>query len=417
MKSEHKEWHKVEKRLEERSGRMIYMDNAATTRTAPEVLEAMRPYFTELYGNPSSIYAFSDRAKEGIEASRRILADMLGAKPEEIYFTGGGTEADNWALTGAAEACAGRGRHIITTKIEHHAVLHTAQYLERRGFEVTYVNVDENGVVKLGELERAIRPDTILISVMFANNEIGTVQPIREIGELARRHGILFHTDAVQAFGHLPIRVDRYHIDMLSASAHKFCGPKGVGFLYMRGGTGVGPLLHGGAQERGQRAGTENVPGIVGMGKAAQRAAATMRWRAERERRLRDRLIQKIMREVPYVRLNGHRDMRLPNNASFCFQFVEGEALLVMLDMKGICASSGSACTSGQADASHVLLACGLPEDIAHGSLRLTLSEENTAEEMDYVAEAVRESVESLRNMSPAYEDFRVQPGGNMVRL
>ncbi len=386
--------------------KMIYMDNAATTKTAPEVAEAMMPYFTELYGNPSSLYEFSDKAREGIERSRTVIAEMIGAKPEEIYFTSGGTEADNWALIGTAQAYAWKGKHIITTKIEHHAVLHTAQYLEEHGFQVTYVNVDENGMVKLKELEQAIRSDTILISVMFANNEIGTIQPIREIGEIAARNGILFHTDAVQAFGQLPIHVGRYHIHMLSASAHKLNGPKGTGFLYIQNGVQTQGWIHGGAQERGRRAGTENVPGIVGMGKAAERAAATMARRIQKERRLRDYLIWKMMKEVPYVRLNGHRSQRLANNASFCFQFVEGESLLIMLDMKGICASSGSACTSDQADPSHVLLACGLPPEIAHGSLRLTLNEENTMEEMDYVAASVKEAVGSLRKKSPAYEDF-----------
>lgn len=387
-------------------GKLVYLDNAATTKTAPEVVEAMLPYFTEHYGNASAVYGLGQESKEAISGARAEIARVLGAKDNEIYFTAGGSEADNWALKAAAEAYSGKGKHIITSKIEHHAILHTCEYLESQGFEVTYLDVDEFGEVKLSELKKAIRPDTILISIMFANNEIGTIQPIREIGEIAHEHGILFHTDAVQAFGQVPINVDELHIDMLSSSGHKLHGPKGIGFLYIRKGVKIRSFVHGGAQERKRRAGTENVPGIVGYGKAASIAAATMEERMTKETELRDYLIGRILKEVPYTRLNGHPKKRLPNNANFSFQFVEGESLLIMLDMKGICGSSGSACTSGSLDPSHVLLAIGLPHEIAHGSLRLTLSEETTKEDIDYTVEAVKEIVEKLRSMSPLYEDF-----------
>ena len=387
-------------------GKLLYLDNAATTKTAPEVVDAMLPYFTEHYGNPSSVYSFSSGNKEMISTQREAIADTLGASANEIYFTAGGSESDNWALKATAEAYAGKGNHIITTKIEHHAILHTAQYLEKRGFEVTYVDVDEDGKVKLDELKAAIRPTTILISVMFANNEIGTIQPIKEIGEIAKEHGILFHTDAVQAYGQLPINVDECHIDMLSASGHKFNGPKGIGFLYIRKGVKIRSFVHGGAQERKRRAGTENVPGIVGIGTAAKRAANTREERVAKETEVRDYLIDRVLKEIPYCRLNGHRTDRLPNNANFSFRFVEGESLLIMLDMKGICASSGSACTSGSLDPSHVLLAIGLPHEIAHGSLRLTINEEITKEDIDYVVDNLKEIVAHLRNMSPLYEDF-----------
>lgn len=384
----------------------IYLDNAATTKTAPEVVEAMLPYFTENYGNPSSVYSFASKNKEAVTRQREIIAEALGAKDNEIYFTAGGSESDNWALKATAEAYEHRGKHIITTKIEHHAILHTAEYLEGRGFEVTYLDVDENGSVDPGELEKAIRPDTILISVMFANNEIGTIEPIREIGQIAHAHGVLFHTDAVQAFGQIPINVDECHIDMLSASGHKLNGPKGIGFLYIRKGVKIRSFVHGGGQERKRRAGTENVPGIIGLGKAVERAVGTMAERAEKEKELRDHMIQRVLSEIPYTRLNGDREKRLPNNTNFSFQFIEGESLLIMLDMKGICASSGSACTSGSLDPSHVLLAIGLPHEIAHGSLRLTLSDETTKEEIDYVVDTLKEIVSRLRDMSPLYEDF-----------
>ena len=384
--------------------KVIYLDNAATTKVAGEVVEAMLPYFTENYGNPSSVYSFASKNKEAITVQREIIADALGAKANEIYFTAGGSESDNWALKATADAYKDKGNHIITTKIEHHAILHTAEYLEKNGFEVTYLDVDENGVVKLEELKAAIRPTTILISVMFANNEIGTIEPIKEIGAIAKEHGILFHTDAVQAFGQVPINVDECNIDMLSASGHKLNGPKGIGFLYIRKGVKIRSFVHGGGQERKRRAGTENVPGIVGIGTATARAVRTMEERTTKEAELRDYLIERVLKEVPYTKLNGHPENRLPNNANFSFRFIEGESLLIMLDMKGICGSSGSACTSGSLDPSHVLLAIGLPHEIAHGSLRLTLSEETTKEEIDYVVESIKEIVTNLRNMSPLYE-------------
>ena len=386
--------------------KLIYLDNAATTKTSEEVVAAMLPYFTEYYGNPSSVYEFASESKKAVSNARRTIAETLGAQENEIYFTAGGSEADNWALKATAEAYQSKGKHIITTKIEHHAILHTAEYLEKRGFEITYIGVDENGVVKVDELEKAIRPDTILISVMFANNEIGTIQPIKEIGEIAKKHGVLFHTDAVQAYGQLPINVDELHIDMLSSSGHKLNGPKGIGFLYIRTVVKIRSFVHGGAQERKRRAGTENVPGIVGYGKAAEIAAKTMKERTAKEIELRDHLIDRVLAEVPYTRLNGHRTNRLPNNANFSFQFVEGESLLILLDNNGICASSGSACTSGSLDPSHVLLAIGLPHEIAHGSLRLTLSAETTMEDIDFVVDCIKQIIERLRSMSPLYEDF-----------
>lgn len=386
--------------------RLIYLDNAATTKTAPEVVEAMLPYFTENYGNPSSVYGFAARNKDVITKQREIIAAALGAKSNEIYFTAGGTESDNWALKAAAEAYKEKGNHIITTRIEHHAILHTGECLEKHGFEVTYLDVDATGTVRLEDLEAAIRPTTILISVMYANNEIGTIQPIKEIGAIAHEHGILFHTDAVQAFGQVPVHVDECHIDMLSASGHKLNGPKGIGLLYIRTGVKIRSFVHGGAQERKRRAGTENVPGIVGLGTAVDRAVRTMEARSVKEIKLRDHLIQRVLEEIPYARLNGHETNRLPNNANFSFRFIEGESLLIMLDMKGICGSSGSACTSGSLDPSHVLLAIGLPHEIAHGSLRLTLSEETTLEEINYVVDTLKGIVEHLRKMSPLYEDF-----------
>lgn len=384
----------------------IYLDNAATTRTAQEVVDAMIPYFTENYGNPSSIYELGQRSKEAITTAREQIAEVIGAKPEEIYFTAGGSEADNWALKAACEAYEKKGKHIITTKIEHHAILHTCEYLEKKGVEVTYLDVDENGLVDLDALQKAIRPDTILISIMFANNEIGTIEPVKEIGMIAKEHGILFHTDAVQAFGQVPIDVDDMHIDMLSSSAHKINGPKGIGFLYIRKGVKIRSFVHGGAQERKRRAGTENVPAIVGYGVAAKRAADTMEERTARERQLRDDFIKRVEKEIPYVKLNGHPDKRLPNNINFSFRFIEGESLLIMLDMKGIAGSSGSACTSGSLDPSHVLLAIGLPHEIAHGSLRLSLGEDTTKEDLDYTLEQIKEIIQKLRDLSPLYEDF-----------
>ena len=384
----------------------IYLDNAATTPVRPEVLQAMIPYFTENFGNPSAVYGFASKNKSVITQAREQIGKVLGTNGENVYFTAGGTESDNWAIKATAEAYKDKGNHIITSKIEHHAVLHTCQYLEKKGFEVTYLDVDENGEISLEELEQAIRPTTILVSIMFANNEIGTIQPVKEIGEITKKHGVLFHTDAVQAFGQIDIKVDEYNIDMLSASGHKLNGPKGIGFLYIRKGLKLRSFVHGGSQERKRRAGTENVPGIVGLAKAVEIATETMKERTEKEIQLRDYLIERVMEEIPYTKLNGSKTKRLPNNANFSFRFIEGESLLIMLDMKGICASSGSACTSGSLDPSHVLLAIGLPHEIAHGSLRLTLSEANTKEEIDYVVDTLKEIVDKLRSMSPLYEDF-----------
>ncbi len=385
---------------------LIYLDHAATTAVHPDVLKEMLPYFTDKFGNPSSVYGFAANNKNKLTEARETIAGALGAKPEEIYFTAGGSESDNWALKCTAEAYGVHGGHIITTKIEHHAILHTCKYLENRGYDVTYLDVDENGLIDLNTLEAAIRPDTFLISIMFANNEIGTIEPIKEIGEIAHRHGILFHTDAVQAFGQIPIHVDEMSIDMLSASGHKFNGPKGIGFLYIKKGLKLKSFIHGGQQERGRRAGTENVPGIVGIAKACEFAMTEMEERMKKETELRDYLIERILKEIPYTRLNGHSRKRLPNNVNISFQFVEGESILIMLDMAGICASSGSACTSGSVDPSHVLLAIGLPHEIAHGSLRLTLGYENTKEEMDTVVDNLKRIITNLRNMSPLYEDY-----------
>lgn len=385
---------------------MIYLDNAATTRVSEEVFASMKPYFCEQYANPSAIYSFAGKSMKAVDEARKSIAGFIHAQPDEIYFTAGGSESDNWAVKAAAELNQAKGKHIITSKIEHHAVLHTCQYLERQGYEVTYVNVDEYGVVRLDELEAAIRPDTVLITVMAANNEIGTIQPLKEIGALAKKNGILFHTDAVQAYGQIPLNVDELGIDMLSGSGHKFHGPKGIGFLYIRKGVRIGAFIHGGAQERSRRAGTHNTPGIVGIGTAARLAADGLQERMEQETALRDYLIRRVLAEIPYSRLNGHAVDRLPNNANFCFRFIEGESLLILLDQQGICASSGSACTSGSLDPSHVLLAIGLPHEIAHGSLRLTLSEETTKEDIDFTVDAIKKIVERLRSMSPLYEDF-----------
>ena len=384
----------------------IYLDNAATTRVSEEVLQEMLPYFRETYANPSAIYSFAGEAKKAVGVARERAAALIGAKPNEIYFTAGGSESDNWAVRAVAEGLSEKGRHIITSKIEHHAVLHTCEYLEKHGYEVTYLDVDGEGMISPEALEKAIRPDTTLISVMAANNEIGTIQPVAKIGEIAHARGILFHTDAVQAYGHVPLNMEEMHIDLLSASGHKLYGPKGVGILYIRENVRLQPLIHGGAQERGRRAGTLHVPGIVGFGKAAALAGETMQERAARETALRDYLIDRVLAEIPYTRLNGHRQERRPGNAHFCFRFIEGESLLILLDQRGICGSSGSACTSGALDPSHVLLAIGLPHEIAHGSLRLTLSAENTREELDRTVEALKEIVGRLRDMSPLYEDY-----------
>lgn len=386
--------------------KLIYMDNAATTPVKPEVLDAMLPYFTEKFGNPSSIYSISSENKKAITDAREVIAKTINTTPENIYFTAGGSESDNWALKATADAYASKGKHIITTKIEHHAILHTCEYLETKGFEITYLDVDENGLVKLDELTASIRPDTILISVMFANNEIGTIEPIAEIGKIAHEHGVLFHTDAVQAYTQVPIDVEAMNIDMMSTSGHKINGPKGIGFLYIRKGVKIKSFIHGGAQERHRRAGTENVTGIIGLAKAAEIATANMKERTAEEIKVRDHLIERIEKEIPYAKLNGDRVKRLPNNVNFSFQFVEGESMLILLDSKGICASSGSACTSGSLDPSHVLLAIGLPHEIAHGSLRLTISDQITMEDADYVVDNLKEIVNHLREMSPLYEDF-----------
>lgn len=385
---------------------MIYLDNAATTKVKEEVFDKMKPFFCEEYGNPSAIYSFAGKNMTAVTEARDEIAKVIGAKANEIYFTAGGSESDNWAIKSVAEMYQEKGKHIITTKIEHHAVLHTCQYLEKKGYEVTYLDVDEDGLISLEELEKAIRPDTILISVMTANNEIGTIEPIKEIGEIAHKHGVLFHTDAVQAFGHISLNVDEMNVDLLSASGHKFHGPKGIGFLYIRRSVKIGSFIHGGAQERSRRAGTLNTPGIVGMGEAARIAQAALEENAKKQIELRDYTIERVLAEIPYTRLNGHRTNRLPGNINFCFRFIEGESLLILLDQKGICASSGSACTSGSLDPSHVLLAIGLPHEIAHGSLRLTLSEETTKEDLDFVVDELKKIVERLRSMSPLYEDF-----------
>lgn len=385
----------------------IYLDNSATTPLKKEVLDAMMPYLTEHFGNPSSIYTIGRNAKAAIEAARKQVADAIGATPAEIYFTGCGSEADNWAIKGIARAKEKKGKHIITSAIEHHAVLHTLNYLEKRGFEVTYLPVDEFGKISLKDLEDAIRPDTILITIMTANNEVGTIQPIAEIGKIARERNIVFHTDAVQAIGVLEMNVNEMCIDMLSLSAHKFGGPKGVGALYVKNGLRPEIFMHGGAQERARRAGTENVASIVGLGKAITLATSDIPKKAEKLSNLRDYLIEHIMKEIPHVKLNGHPTDRLPGNANFSFHFIEGESLLLMLDLNGIAASSGSACTSGSLDPSHVLLAMGLPHETAHGSLRISIGEENTKEEIEKLIAVLPQIVQKLRDMSPLYEDFK----------
>jgi len=384
----------------------IYFDNAATTRMRDEVLEAMLPYMQNAYGNPSSIYTVAREAKIAMEKAREQVAAVLGADPSEIYFTGSGTEADNWAILSIAQNNKAKGNHIITTNVEHHAVLHTCAYLEKNGFEITYLPVDEDGLINAEDVEKAIRPETILITVMYANNEIGTIQPIAEIGKIARERKIIFHTDAVQAVGHIPINVKDENIDILTLSAHKIYGPKGVGALYVKKGIAIRPLIHGGAQERGRRAGTENVAGIVGLGEAIRLINEEMKEEIEKITALRNFVIDGILNAVPYARLNGHRDKRLPGNANISFEFIEGESMLLMLDMKGFAASSGSACTSGSLDPSHVLLAIGLPHEKAHGSLRITLGRDNTKEQAAALIEALPPIVQRLRDMSPLYEDF-----------
>ncbi len=382
------------------------MDNAATTALKPQVFEKMKPYFMENYANPSAVYGFAQEAKAAVEDARDSIAGLIGARANEIYFTGGGSESDNWAIKAAAIALKEKGNHIITSKIEHHAILHTCQFLEKNGFEVTYLDVDSDGMIDIEQLKESIRPTTILISIMYANNEIGTIEPVMQIGQIAREYNIIFHTDAVQAFAHIPIDVNKCNIDMMSVSGHKFHGPKGAGFLYIRNSVKIGALIHGGAQERSRRAGTHNVPGIVGMAQAAMLAHKDMQKNTENEIRLRDYFISRIENEIDYVKLNGHRSKRLPNNINFCIKFVEGESLLIMLDQKGICASSGSACTSGSLDPSHVLTAIGLTDEDAHTSVRLSISEDTTKEEIDIVVEEIKKVTKRLRSMSPLYEEY-----------
>ncbi len=385
----------------------IYLDHAATTPTRQAVIDEMIPYFGEFYGNPSSIYEFAQHNKEALDKSRDTIAEAIGAKSQEVYFVSGGTEADNWAIRGIAENYKDKGNHIITTTMEHHAVLHTCEYLAKNGYEVTYLDVDENGLVSPEALEHAIKDNTILVSIMFANNEIGSIQPIKAIGEICREKGVFFHTDAVQAFTHVPIDVNDLKIDLMSVSGHKIYGPKGIGALYVRKGIRLRAFIHGGAQERSRRGGTENVPAIVGFGKAVEMAMAELEGEAARLAELRDYFITEVEAKIPYVKLNGDRHKRLPNNVNFSFEFIEGESLLIMLDMKGVCASSGSACTSGSLDPSHVLLAIGLPHEIAHGSLRITLGESTKKEDLDYVVECLITIVERLRDMSPVWEDYK----------
>ncbi|MEN6609905.1 MAG: cysteine desulfurase NifS [Methanoregulaceae archaeon] len=383
---------------------IVYMDHAATTPVHPEVLQAMLPYFTEKFANPSSIYSIAGVTRTAIEDARAKVAKAIGASPDEIYFTSGGTESDNWAIKGIAYANRKKGNHIITSAIEHHAVLHTCDYLEKQGFAVTYVPVDKYGVIDLAKLREAITPQTILITVMFANNEIGTIEPIAEIGKLAREKGIYFHTDAVQAVGHVPTDVKALQVDLLSLSAHKFYGPKGTGALYIRKGVKIDNFMHGGGQEKRKRASTENVPGIVGLGKAIELATADIEGTGRRLRALRERLKDGITTRISHTRYNGHPDRRLPGNVNICFEFIEGESLLLLLSQQGICGSTGSACTSASLEPSHVLLAIGLPHEIAHGSLRLTMGDANTEAEVDYVLEVLPKIVDKLRQMSPLYE-------------
>ena len=387
--------------------RQIYLDHASTTPVRPEVVEAMAPYFTEHFGNPSSIYPLGQEASDAVAAARESLAGLIGAAPREIFFTSGGTESDNWAIKGFARANAAKGRHIITSAIEHHAVLHTCEALEREGFEVTYLPVDEHGLVSVEDFKAAIRPDTILASIMFANNEIGTIEPVRQLAEAAHEANVVFHTDAVQAFGHEPIDVNELGIDMLSASSHKIYGPKGVGLLYVRKGVKLQNLLDGGQQERGRRGSTENVPGIVGFARAAELAVDELAPEHNRQLALRDHAIRRILAEIPSAKLNGSWESRLANNVNFSFEFIEGEGMLLQLAARGICVSSGSACTSGSLDPSHVLLAIGLPHEIAHGSLRLTLGRDTTLEDVDFAVDSLKATLQNLRMMSPLYEDFQ----------
>ncbi|WP_105615141.1 cysteine desulfurase NifS [Vallitalea okinawensis] len=391
--------------------RKVYFDHAATTPTDRRVIETMLPYFNEQYGNPSSVYEIARSNKQAVDVAREQVASAINADTKEIYFTAGGTEADNWAIKGIAESYKDKGNHIITTEIEHHAVMHTCEYLERNGYEVTYLPVDEDGKISIEDLKGAIKETTILITIMFANNEIGTIQPVKEIGEVAREHGVIFHTDAVQAVGHIPIDVQEMNIDLLSLSGHKLYGPKGVGALYVKKGVKLRAFIHGGAQERKRRGGTENVPGIVGLGKAIELAMESMEEENEKLIALRERLIKGALETIPHTKLNGHPTDRLPGNANLSFRFIEGEALLITLDMYGVFGSSGSACTSGSLDPSHVLLAIGLPHEIAHGSLRISIGRSNTEEDVDYLLSVLPEIVQRLRDMSPLYEDYMQEQG------
>lgn len=387
-------------------GKIIYLDNAATTAVREEVVEAMLPYYADKYGNPSGLYETGVTAKKAIEEARSKIADTLSAKPGEIYFTSGGTEADNWALKAAVMANRNKKNHIITSKIEHHAILHSCEFLQAMGIDVTYIDADENGIISPDKIKKSIRPTTAVISIMFANNEVGTIQPVKEIAKIAKKNNIIFHTDAVQAYGHVNINVNEYCVDMLSASAHKFNGPKGVGFLYIRDGVNIGSFMHGGAQERKKRAGTENAAGIVGMAKAAELAVSDIDNRAKKEMMLRDHIIRRVENEIPYARLNGHRKKRLPGNTNFSFQFIEGESLILMLDMEGICASSGSACSAGSKEPSHVLMALGLPESLAYSALRMTVSEYNTLEEIDFTIDTLKRIINDLRKNSEEYNEY-----------
>ena len=389
----------------------VYLDNAATSRMREEALNAMLPYFIDDYANPSSIHAMSRSPRAAVKKAREQIAACLNADPSEIFFTSGGTESDNWALIAGMEMLEKRGKHLIISTIEHHAILETSYYLERRGFQVTRVGVGPDGIIRMDELEKAIRPDTVLISVMTANNEIGSIQPIAAIGKLAHDRGIIFHTDAVQAFGHIPLDVKVMNVDMLSASGHKFGGPKGVGFLFVRKGIRLPPFMHGGEQEEGRRAGTTNVPGVVGMGVAAEASCAGMQQTIERLTRLRDHLIDRVLSEIPYSRLNGSRDHRLPSNADFSFEFIEGESMLMSLGTKGVYISTGSACASGSLDPSHVLLGIGLPHEIAHGSIRVSIPEDTTMEQIDYAVDCLKQTVETMRSLSPLYDDFLKKQG------
>lgn len=384
----------------------VYLDNAATTRLSEEVLQEMLPYLREQYGNPSSIYDLGADNKAALLKARKQIAATLCCEPQNIYFTSGGTESDNWSLIGIADLLEKQGKHIITTQIEHHAILNSCHYLQKRGFDITYLEVDEQGYVDPEKVRKALRPDTILVSVMLANNEIGTIQPIREIGELLNSHTALFHTDAVQAYGHMKIPVTEWHIDLLSASAHKFHGPKGTGFLYLRDGVGILPYMHGGQQERNHRAGTENVPGIVGMGKAAELSYSKLNENQKKVSGLRDYMIHRIENEIPYCHRNGPRMNRLANNVNFSFQFVEGEALVILLDMEGICASAGSACNAGQSVASHVIQALHVPDELARGTVRFTLGEDTTREEIDYTVDTLKKILDKNRALNSSYQAF-----------